>query len=69
MNNKVSNEQWKTDGKCSVCRRKAYCKKSCSANKKGFQREVGRALASTKVGAAMLAVSAMTGFDYGKGKL
>lgn len=68
MANTVSNEQWKTDGKCSVCRRKAYCRKACSAHKERFQREVGRAFASTKVGAAMLAVSAMTGFNYGKGK-
>ena len=28
------NEQWLSDGKCSLCRRQKYCKKQCSANKK-----------------------------------
>lgn len=28
------NEQWLSEGKCSLCRRQKYCKKQCSANKK-----------------------------------
>lgn len=67
VNNQSSNEQWKTDGECSICRRKSYCKKACSANKKNRQQALGRAFASTRVGSAMLAVNAMTRCDY-KGK-
>lgn len=27
-------DQWKSDGKCSECRRQNYCKKQCTANRK-----------------------------------
>ena len=27
-------ERWKTDGNCEKCRRKSYCKKPCTANKR-----------------------------------
>jgi len=29
-----SNEQWKLGGNCSLCRRKNYCSKPCTANKR-----------------------------------
>lgn len=29
----MSNEQWKTDGNCTECRRNNYCKTTCSAHK------------------------------------
>lgn len=29
-----SNEQWKLDGICKICRRQKYCDVGCSANKK-----------------------------------
>ena len=28
------NEQWKLEGKCSICRRNNYCSKPCSKNKR-----------------------------------
>lgn len=67
-NNQSSNEQWKTNGECSICRRQSYCKKRCSANKKSIQRAVGRAFASTRMGSVMLAVNAMTRGDYNNRK-
>lgn len=30
----MSNEAWKDTGDCAECRRKAYCNKTCTANKK-----------------------------------
>lgn len=66
-NNQPNNEQWKTDGNCSICRRKPYCKKACSAHKKSLQREIGRDFASTRLGSVILAVNAVTRCDYGKG--
>ena len=30
----MSNEQWKTDGDCTKCRKQKYCSKPCNANKK-----------------------------------
>ena len=35
-----SNEQWKTNGKCHVCRRKNYCTNQCKAAKKRAQYEL-----------------------------
>lgn len=26
---RMDNEQWLTDGNCSICRKKSYCKKDC----------------------------------------
>lgn len=68
MSDQFNNEQWKSDGDCSLCRRKSYCKKECSAHNKRFRREIGRAFASTRLGSTMLAVNAMARCDYGKGK-
>ena len=36
----MSNEQWKSDGDCTMCRRQKYCKKPCSASKKRIDRIV-----------------------------
>ena len=64
----ADNEQWKSDGNCSICRRKTYCKKACSASKKAVQRDVMRAFARTEAGNAMLTIGAcaeaMTGYSY-----
>lgn len=64
----MNNEQWKSDGKCLICRRKSYCKKACSASKKAFQRDIMKAFARTEAGSAMLAMSAhaeaVTGYSY-----
>lgn len=38
-------EEWKGRGKCSECRRQAYCKTQCSANKKHFQYAVFQSMA------------------------
>ena len=62
------NEQWKSGGKCSICRRKSYCKKVCSASKNAFQRDIMQEFARTEAGSAMLAISAsakaVTGYSY-----
>lgn len=34
------NEQWKSGGQCSICKRKNYCKKQCKANKENFKKEM-----------------------------
>lgn len=54
-----TNEQWKSDGKCSICRRKSYCRKPCSAHKRCIRREVFGAFIQTQAGAEMMAISAM----------
>jgi hypothetical protein len=33
-------DQWKLDGRCSLCRKAKYCKKACSARKRGIERIV-----------------------------
>ena len=38
------NEQWKSDGNCEICRRKSYCRKTCTARNKAVQRAIGRAI-------------------------
>lgn len=30
----AKDDQWKGIGNCNMCRRRAYCRKQCSANKK-----------------------------------
>lgn len=30
----MMNDQWKLSGDCKLCRRKSYCKKPCTANKR-----------------------------------
>lgn len=64
----ADNEQWKSGGNCSKCRRKSYCKKACSASKKSLRRDIMREFARTEAGSAMLAISAhaeaVTGYSY-----
>lgn len=38
------NEQWKTDGDCSKCRRQKYCSKACKVCKREFRRTMMRAV-------------------------
>lgn len=33
----MSSEAWKDTGDCAECRRKDYCKKTCSANKRRME--------------------------------
>lgn len=35
-----STEQWLLDGVCKECRRKKYCSKPCTANKRRTQRQL-----------------------------
>lgn len=37
-------DSWKTDGNCKECRRREYCNKACSANKKRLRYAVHDAL-------------------------
>ena len=34
----MNNEQWKTTGDCTKCRKQKYCSKPCTANKKATQK-------------------------------
>lgn len=40
----ASNEQWNRQGKCSLCRKKSYCKKRCRANKARRQALLAKAI-------------------------
>ena len=42
-----NSEQWKSDGNCSICRRKSYCRKSCAAHKRRVHRIVSNAFIQT----------------------
>ena len=35
-----NNEQWLKDGKCDICRRKNYCSKPCTKNKRRVKAEM-----------------------------
>lgn len=37
------NERWKSDGDCSICRRKEYCNKDCSAHQHRVNRMIKKA--------------------------
>lgn len=41
----MSNEAWKTNGDCSKCRKRDYCKTKCKANKRYLQISVFQAMA------------------------
>lgn len=47
-----NNEQWKSDGDCSICRRKEYCRKSCSASEARMKRVIKVAINATSMGIA-----------------
>ena len=52
QNVKEKDEQWLLEGKCKKCRRKDYCKKSCTAYKRtvaGILSEQFRAMTGTDV--------------------
>lgn len=36
----MSNEQWKTNGDCTKCRKQKYCSHQCTANKRATQKEI-----------------------------
>lgn len=36
----MSSEAWKDTGDCAECRRKDYCRKTCSASKRSMERIV-----------------------------
>lgn len=36
----MSNEQWKLNGNCDLCRRKYYCKNKCKAHKERVDTEI-----------------------------
>ena len=36
----MSNEQWKHGGDCNKCRRKKYCSKACSENKRRVSKQL-----------------------------
>ena len=36
----MSNDQWKTTGDCTRCRRQKYCSHQCTANKRAAQKEL-----------------------------
>lgn len=40
MNKINSNEQWRTGGDCTLCRRQNYCTKQCKQNKQKIEREI-----------------------------
>lgn len=43
----MRNEEWKSRGKCSECRRQAYCKTQCKANKRYMKAHLFEALVNT----------------------
>lgn len=44
MNEQIDNEQWKSTGNCSICRRHNYCSKQCRANKAAMQATIEEVL-------------------------
>lgn len=44
------NEQWKTNGDCSKCRRKNYCKEKCKAFKNGLLKDFSETFLKTRTG-------------------
>lgn len=48
VNNKES-EQWLLNGDCSICRKRKYCNKDCSARIKNIEKNV-----SSKIGSLFL---------------
>lgn len=54
------NEQWKSNGDCSICRRKEYCRKSCSANEARMNRVIKVAINATSMGIARTFIKSVT---------
>ena len=38
MDYKMDNEQWKSDGDCTKCKRLKYCSQACTANMKATEK-------------------------------
>ena len=51
--NPEDNERWLSDGNCAYCRRKAYCSKACTAQKRRKQ-AIMRQIVSGKTGSAKI---------------
>ena len=49
----MADEQWKAGGDCRNCRRRNYCRKRCSANKRLMEAFIRGAIRGTKVGKMM----------------
>ena len=49
-------EQWQNEGNCKYCRRRDYCAKQCSANKRLVKLLVDNAIRQTKVAQALEAM-------------
>lgn len=47
------NEEWKTDGNCSMCRRKGYCSKPCKRNQQRVDTNIRAAMGATLLGTAL----------------
>lgn len=45
VNDKES-EQWLLNGNCSICRKRKYCNKDCSARIKAFEKKVSNSIGS-----------------------
>ena len=43
----MSKDAWKDTGNCSECRKRDYCKKQCSANKRYFKAHLFETLVKT----------------------
>lgn len=43
-------EQWKLNGRCALCRRKKYCGKPCTANKRKKEKFLSDAVAAALYG-------------------
>lgn len=46
----IDNEQWKSSGDCSICRRNNYCTKGCKAYGRRNQRMIEEEFAKTEAG-------------------
>ena len=42
----MKDERWLSDGNCKKCRRKKYCKKPCTANKRRKESKLNSAVMS-----------------------
>ena len=48
-------DQWKLGGDCRACRKKSYCRKPCSANKRFMNTIIHEAIRKTNAGKLMAA--------------
>lgn len=46
----MSNEQWKEQGKCNICRKQKYCTTKCKACKERIDYEIKCKIAQTAFG-------------------